>query len=214
MRNMFIALLIVAAAACDNRRDLETRTFQLQRLSHEEAIVLITPYVRDGGLVSGRNKLITVREREDRLKVIEEMLRKYDGMGKAADVTLRFRVIEANGFTGTDSAIADVEPTLKETFRYRGYRLVGETVVRAREESSFSQTVGETLQISGEVGPVYVDQNERRVPVRIVLRGRREGGMVELMSTVTASMGKPVVLGQSTSRGAIILVINPALVEQ
>src|SRR5687768_4998329 len=100
MKKLLLFALIMTLGACDkaDRRDMELRTFELNRLSNDEALALLTPYIREGGYVSGKNKLITVREKADRIKVIEDVLKKYDGIGEAADVVLRVRVIEANGF--------------------------------------------------------------------------------------------------------------------
>ena len=214
-----LMIAIVMIAACDRHEDMPSRTFELNRLSNDEAIALVTPYIREGGYVSGKNKLITVREKEDRLKVIEDLLKKYDGLGDAADVVLRVRVIEANGFTARDTAIADIESTLRETFRYRGYRLAGETRIQAREQSSFAQTLGNGYTLDGGVGSIRVLENEQRVPVTVELAGQLDtqpvvAPGVMMKTTVTATMGKPVVLGQSTKNGAVILVITPSLVTQ
>jgi hypothetical protein len=56
--------------------------------------------------------------------------------------------------------------------------------------------------------------NEQRVPIELRLlkpaMGRGEMAM-ELGGTVTATIGKPTVLGQTTNQGAVILVVRPAL---
>lgn len=210
MKKLYLILLVVLSTACDrDRRGMETRTYELHRLSDAEAINVITPYIRDGGYLNGNKRLITIREKPDRLAVIEELLRKYDGMGEASDVILDIRIIEANGFTARDSSITDVEQTLRETFRYRGYRLAGRTRIQTRESSTFSQTVGTAFQINGAVQQVRTTGNQTRVPVEILLRTENS----ELRSTVTGIMGKPLVLGQSTATGAIIMVIQPSLLK-
>lgn len=205
MKRMMLLLTIVAVAGCNDRRGMETRTYEIARLTDQEAIELITPYIRDGGSITGKNRLITVRERDDRLKVVEDLLEKYDGAGQTQDVAMRIQIVEANGFTERDSAIADVEQTLREMFKYDGYRLSGETQIRAREESSFEQDIG-NYRIQGNVGRLNGD----RGPVYIGLWDQT-GTRRLLSSTITATMGKPVVLGQSAGDGAIILILRPEL---
>jgi hypothetical protein len=218
-RLLLIAVLLLGA--CDRERGMETRTFELHRLTNDEAIALLTPYIREGGYLQGKNRLVTVREKPDRLKVVEDLLRKYDGMGDAFDIVLDVQIVEANGFTNADSAIADVEQTLRETFRYRGYRLVGETHIQAREGTAFRRSMSggnagnQQWVVEGRVDRVSAAGDEQRAPIEIKLFGPAPGGgVVELAGTVTGTMGKPTVLGQSTGNGAIILVIRPSVAKQ
>lgn len=228
MKKFWLIALVMLAAGCrDRTAGMDTRTYELNRLSVDEAIALVTPYIREAGMVYGTPskggagpRLITVRERDDRQKVIEDLLKKYDGIGEVVDVALDIRVVHANGVTTRDSALMDVEQTLRETFRYRGYRLVGHTSVRTREDTRFAQTVpgaGASYQIEGAVQRVRRFGNEQRVPIEVQLMGglTRVGGLVmpstEMKSTVTGVIGKPVVLGQSTGSGAIILIITPTI---
>lgn len=220
-RLVVLVALLTAMSGCDKSRGMETRTFVLHRLSNEEALALLTPYVQDGGYLSSKGKWITVRDRPQRLQAIQEVLRKYDGDENALDVMLHVQVIEADGFTARDSAIADIEQTLRETFRYRGYRLAGEAYIQAREGSAFRRSIGRGsvsgqagggYQLEGRVDRVTTSEKEQRIPVDIQLRGPHGGGFVEVASTVTTTMGKPTVLGQSAGNGAVILVIRPSIV--
>ncbi|HEV7587157.1 MAG TPA: hypothetical protein VGO40_03410, partial [Longimicrobium sp.] len=116
-----LALAALALGACDKRRGMAVRTYELHRLTVDEAETLLTPYVDEGGFISGKNRLLTVRERPQRLDSIAAILRRYDGSPQV--VALHFQVIEAGDFAGGDSTIARVEAPLRELFRYRGYRL-------------------------------------------------------------------------------------------
>lgn len=208
MKGMVLLLVLLLTAGCDDsRRGNETRTYELSRLNMDEAISLITPYVREGGMVSGRNKLLTVRERPDRLTLIEDMLRKYDGVGEAFDVILDIQVIEANGFTDKDPRIADVQSILEQTFKYRGYKLIGETRVQAREDGVFRHGTSE-FSMNGRVDRIRTTGKSQRLPVHIEVEVR---GKADLGSTITTEIGKPVVLGQSTATGAIILVVRSSI---
>jgi type II secretory pathway component GspD/PulD (secretin) len=220
MKRIFLLALVVLSAACDEKaRGMETRTFQLSRLSNEEAVALITPYVREGGTVSvaKNGRFMSIREHEERLKVIEEVLKRFDGIGHAVDVVLDIRIVQANGATARDSGLVDVEQTLRNTFRYQGYRLAGQTRVQTREDTPFSQSVGNNWQIEGRVLRVAAANNEQRVPIEVELTSavRNASGQItpgsHMKSTVTATLGKPVVLGQSTGNGATILIITPTL---
>jgi hypothetical protein len=203
MKRWIIVLALMALAACDrSHRGMETKSYQLARLSSDEAISLLTPYIGEGGYLSGKNGIITVREKPDRLKAVEDLLERFDGGGEAQDVVMKLQVIEADGFTERDTRIADIEATLRETFKYTGYRLLGETQVRTREDSNFAQSV-ENMDIVGRVHRMA----GTRVPIDIQLTTEK----AKMGSTVTAEMGKPVVLGQSVGNGAIILVIRPSL---
>ena len=220
MRRFLILTILLLMTACDRQRGMELKTFELHRLTTDEALVLLTPYIREGGYLSGKNKLITVREKPDRMTVIEDVLRKYDGYENAVDLMLHVQVVEANGFTERDSAIADIEPTLRQTFRYRGYRLAGEAHIQAREGSAFRRSIGRGFvmgqnqggyMLEGKVDRLSTSRNEQRIPIDIQLRGPNQGGFIEVAGTVTGTIGKPTVVGQSTGNGAIILVIRPSV---
>jgi type II secretory pathway component GspD/PulD (secretin) len=223
MKKLLLLALVVIAAACDEKaRGMEVRTFQLSRLSNDEAVALVTPYIREGGTVSvaKNGRLLSIREHEDRLQVIEDLLKRFDGIGQAVDVILDIRIVQANGASARDSALADVEQTLRETFRYQGYRLAGHTRVQTREGTPFSQSVGNNYTLQGRVQRVSAANNEQRVPIEIELMGgitRNPSGVVapssQMSSTVTATIGKPVLLGQSAGSGAIILIITPTLAQ-
>jgi len=216
MKRLAMVLAIVAVTGCGDRtRGMDTRTFTLGRLDSDQALTLLTPYVSEGGMLSAKGKLITVREKPDRMKVIEGLLAQYDGGGEAVDVALHFQVVQANGFTQRDSALTDIEPMLHQTFRYHGYKLLGETQVRVREEGTFEQNVGQ-FSISGRVHRMEAGP-QKRLPMEIQLRTAphkaSDGSTAQdaMETTVTTTLGKPMVLGQSTSGGAIILVIRPSL---
>src|SRR5688572_18233981 len=123
MKRILLILMIVALSACDRTRGMDTRTYTISRLTVDEALQLLTPYITEGGYLSGKSHLITVREKPDRLKVIEDLLKKYDGGGVVQDVAMRIQIVEANGFNARDSSIADIEQTLRGMFKYQGYRL-------------------------------------------------------------------------------------------
>ena len=112
MKRMLLILMLVTLSACDRTRGMDTRTYTISRLTVDEALQLLTPYITEGGYLSGKSHLITVREKPERLKIVEDLLKKYDGGGVVQDVAMKIQVVEANGFTARDSSIADIEQTL------------------------------------------------------------------------------------------------------
>jgi hypothetical protein len=199
-------MLVLLLAACDSGRNLQVRTYELHRLSKDEALTLVTPYVDDGGYLSGSDKLITVRTSPARQGEIATVLAKFDAA--PVEVVLHFRVVEANGFTTRDSALADVEPLLRGLFRYDGYRLAREASVQVTEGGTFSQGTGGPTALEGKVERVTRVGNEYRVKVSISLKA--PGGAMQ--SSVTAAAGKTVVVGsqkEGSAAGAWIVVMRP-----
>jgi hypothetical protein len=199
-------MLVLLLAACDSGRNLQVRTYELHRLSKDEALTLVTPYVDDGGYLSGSDKLITVRTSPARQGEIATVLAKFDAA--PVEVVLHFRVVEANGFTTRDSALADVEPLLRGLFRYDGYRLAREATVQVTEGGKFSQGTGGPTALQGQVERVTRVGNEYRVKVSISLKA--PGGAMQ--SSVTAAAGKTVVVGsqkEGSAAGAWIVVMRP-----
>lgn len=136
-------LALLAAPACQQAPQLETRTFAVHNLKPHEVEPLIAPYVyadraTNPGTMSTTESAVTVRETADNLDKIARVLSEYDVA--RPDVRLRFQLVEADGFTGTDPAIADVEAQLRKLFRFKGYRLVGEAMVQATDGTSVHQS--------------------------------------------------------------------------
>jgi hypothetical protein len=200
------AAFLLLLAACGGDRGREVRTYELHRLSRDEALTLVTPYVREGGYLSGSDRLLTVREQPARLDEIAALLARFDG--GPAEVVLHFRVVEANGFAARDSTLADVEPLLRGLFRYQGYRLAREVTVQVTEGGRFSYGAGGPTSLTGQVERVTTSEAERRVHLTVSLQA--PGGA--LKSSVTAAAGKTLVLGSQKdgeADGAWILVLRP-----
>src|SRR5688572_4361677 len=184
-----LALAALALGACENKsRGMAVRTYTLHRMTYEDAMTLLTPYIREGGYISGKGRLITVRERPAQLDSVAAILKRYDGAPQA--VTLRFQVIEAGDFAGGDSAIARVEAPLRELFRYRGYRLLGEVTVRALEGASFHQSQ-DGLEVAGKVSEVTATGPDARVTVEVAVTS--PSGSVS--TSVSGAPGRTLVIG-------------------
>ncbi|MFL5386331.1 MAG: hypothetical protein ACJ8GN_27755 [Longimicrobiaceae bacterium] len=204
-----LALAALALGACDSHRGMVVRTYPLHRLSADEATTLLTPYVGEGGYLTGRSRFVTVRERPAQLDSIAAVLRRYDGGPQM--VTLRFQVIEAGDFAGGDSAIARVVAPLRELFRYRGYRLLGEVTVVALEGGHFLQ-VQPGLRIDGTVREATATGPEARVTLDLEVES--EGSSVT--TSVSGVPGKTMIVGsqKKTGGGAIIAAVTPEVAQR
>ena len=207
MKLSCIAVLaaVLMAGGCDGRREMTVRTYELHRLKYAEAETLLTPYVGEGGHISGTGRLLTVRETPDRLDSIASLLKRYDGV--PVMVTLHFQVIEAGDFAGEDSAIARVEAPLRGLFRYRGYRLLSELTVRAREGVPFAQQQG-AISVAGTVRAVTTEGPHAGVTMELAVSSGRDS----VSTMVSGTPGKTMLIGsQSRSGGGLILAVNPTV---
>jgi hypothetical protein len=222
-----LALLVVLAVAvvwvafrfASGGPTLDTQTFELQYLDENEAVQLIRPYVFEDrpdapGSISATSSALTVRETPDNLGKIRRVLAEYDR--PKPTVRLHFQLIEADGATTADPAIAEVETELRRLFRYQGYRLLTEAVVGGTEFSNVEQVVGndgaeqwivsamiESVRLSGDSGTVRV-----RAGVRSPMRGSFE-------TTVNARFGQTLVVGNAQlmqDGGTLILTVRPEVV--
>lgn len=199
-----LALAALALGACDSHRGMVVRTYPLHRLSTDDAVTLLTPYVGEGGYLTGRSRFVTVRERPAQLDSIAAVLRRYDGAPQT--VTLHFQVIEAGDFAGGDSAIARVAAPLRELFRYRGYRLLGEMTVVTLEGGHFLQ-VQPGLRIDGMVREATAAGPDARVTLDLDVTG----GDGSVATSVSGPPGKTLIVGsqKKAGGGAIIAAVTP-----
>lgn len=147
-RSLWTAVLVAAGiltlSGCKRGTTLDTRTYTLKHLDAGAAERIIAPYVFTDradapGTMSASAGVITVRETPDNLGKIQRVLDEYDV--PRPDIRLHFQLIEADGFTDTDPAIAPVEAQLRKVFQFKGYRLMGEAVVGATDRSHVMQSL-------------------------------------------------------------------------
>lgn len=203
---MVLALAGLALAACDRQRGMQVRTYELHRLSYKEAETLLTPYISEGGYISGQNRLLSVREKPAQLDSIAAILKRYDGPRQA--LTLHFQVIEAGDFEGTDPNVARVAAPLREMLRYRGYRLVSEVTLPGVDGLPFEQS-GNGITITGKVDQVTPSGPDASVTLEVDVR-TADG---RVAAAVTGAPGQTLVLGsaQRQGGGALIAAVRPEL---
>jgi hypothetical protein len=219
---------VAGPSGCDTGPALDTRTFELQYLRGYQVEQLIAPYVytdreSNPGLFSAAEGAVTVRETPDNLEKIARVLAEYDR--PKPTVMLTFQIIEANGATDSDPAIADVEQELRRLFRFEGYDLVAETQVAAIQGTSIRQLVGRgqdearflddpRFLIESSVGEVRVGRENTTLTLDVGLNAQSAGTILE--TSVTIPAGHSVVLGTGQSpnfEGALILVVRAEVVE-
>lgn len=213
-RNMIPVLFsTVVLGGCAASGGEETRTITLAHMKPDQALMLVEPYIGDLKTVRAteRPAAVTITASGAKLDQIEELLRRYDVASPG--VRLFFQIIEADGFTTSDSSIAEVETALREVFRFRGYRLVAEALATGSSRSSTRHhLVGPAdlrLDLAVDVGQVMVSEHSKAAELHVVLSG--SPGVI-LESGVTVPHGQAVVLGTARpfpNMGAIILVVRP-----
>lgn len=209
--------IAIAAVACGRSATLETRTFELRHLEPWEVEALLKPYVwtdrpgAPGQLSIADGRAVTVRETPDNLRKIASLLAEQDR--PQLGVRLHFQIIQANGASSADPAIAEVEAALRQLFRFRGYRLLAEAVMGGTQRSEIRQTIG-PYSITAAVGEIRGSVDSGTVRVRAVLREVDHGLVLE--TSVNLRTGQTAVLGNtqlSAGRGTIILTVRPELVQ-
>lgn len=225
--SLAVAILVAAGVAgCGNGQvELETRTFELEHLSANAAQRIVEPYVygdREGapGAMSRAEGLLSVRETEDNLDRIERVLEQYDRpRGPEGGLTLRFQLVEADGFDGTDAEIADVEEELRGLFRFEGYRLAASGVLTVDGRyGSFTQSLSGTAEdrysVGGNVGEAPGGGDRRVFLQEITLVSDDYGSLFQ--TTVTIRPGQTLVLGSAgvpDREGAVILIVRASSAE-
>jgi hypothetical protein len=202
------SLILLVGAACRQAPSLETRTFRIDHLEPHNVEPLVGPYVytdraENPGTFSTADQALTVRETPDNLDKIARVLAEYDV--PRPDVRLHFQLIEADGFTTSDAAIAEVEAELRKIFQFRGYRLAGEAVVAATDDADISQRMAGTddmFRVSGRVS--WVRGN--LVHLENIALDRRDVGEV-LLTSVNIRPGQTLVLGSSPGEGSTVTLI-------
>ncbi|HSJ15597.1 MAG TPA: hypothetical protein VK939_14335 [Longimicrobiales bacterium] len=193
-----------------------TRTFELAHVEPDQAQLLIEPYLEGGSVNIRRTErpaALTITASAGRLDQIEELLRRLDQ--PAAKVRLRFQIIEADGFTTSDPAMADVEGALRELFRFRGYRLVGEAIINGEANSTMKQRMlvrdEVPVELTIEVPAVRRGSGGKAVEMRLSMDVQ---GRSALSTAVTIPDGQTVVLGSARpvpNVGTLILVVRPEI---
>jgi hypothetical protein len=216
---MYRYVLAVIPAAmlstgCGNEPRLDTRTFELKYLRGGEAERMVGPYVyidrpTAKGMISYTDGTLTVRETPDNLDRIARVLAQYDR--PLPLVRLTFHLIQADGAATSDPAIADVEASLRQLFRFRGYRLVQQGVFSANEGGEVTQQLGSgDYTIAAEIRRVSGNGDSAVVEMRVHLNGRN----VRFATDVGVPVGKTAVLGNvgEDPHGTLILTVQPQLI--
>ena len=207
MRSHWIVAAFVVLGCANGE---ETRTFELRHLEPEAAATLIEPYLPDGLLAvqqTAEPRAVTVTGPAARVEQVAEVLQTYDR--PQPNVTLRFQLIEADGFTESDPAIVDVTDALRSLFRFEGYRLAGEAVVRARPFSHISQrlaTADQTYEIAGRIDRIVVSDERSAVDLTVEL-GAIDGSLIRTAMTLPGGQTAVVGSARAQSQGRTLILV-------
>src|SRR5688572_279900 len=206
--------IIVNCAGSDD--GMETRRIMLTHISAGDAHMAIEPYFGDAKVMVRQTdapSALTISGSREKVEQIAQLLKQLDQ--PPPKVQLRFQIVEADGFTTRDSAIADVEAALRELFRFRGYRLATEAMISGQAGNVLEQTVLLRDQIpvtlTVEVPSIRRTGDAAAVEMRIMMS---VGNTKALTTAVTVPNGQTVVLGSARplpNIGTLILVVRPLI---
>lgn len=216
MRYAFLILAALPLAGCD-QDDGDRRDYELRYLSADAAATALQQpdnHVRQDLRVTYApgSPVITLHGQPEVLDHAMELLRHID---RVQMVRLRFQLIEADGFTDSDSSIADVEAALREMFRFRGYRLAAQSVVQGEAPGHIRQQVvlpdGTPVTISADLARIVSD--EEGAAVSLGINVSLPAGSI-LSTSLTVPGGRTAVVGSaqaSSASGTLILVVRPEI---
>ena len=206
------------------------KTVPLHHLSSQEAVKLLSPYVRSpgGGVydVSSNIHAVTIRETQAVFDEMQGVLERYDR--DPATIVLNFQLIAAENTNTRDPAVASLDTLLRSVLKFTGYRLLTTSVAAATEGQSVTQTLsadGDPLSLSVMIRELRTEGSDASVQLYVQLHRQsipasaQNNGvgrpMSELFSTgVRVPIGQTVVLGTSAAEGgqrAMILTVRPQL---
>jgi hypothetical protein len=205
-----VSLLVLAstAHAQQPRAAVPVRTFPLHRLSVKDAAKLLAPYLQSelsGAFETGSDvHAITVRGTARELHSVDSLLAIFDRAPRS--VLLRFQIIEATEDATKDPRISEVDASLRDLFRYAGYRLAAEGIARTEEaQQGFevslgaggaSYTVRGVVRSADDAGGTMRLSLSLEQPMMIPLMGNQS-----LFSTqLVVPVGQVVVLGSASPR--------------
>lgn len=207
--------VVFALASCESGGAEVTRNFRLEHLGANDAISVVEPYLTENVSVQVNTedrRTLRIAGPAEQLDEIGDVLARHD---VARQVRLRFQLVEADGFTDTDPAIADVEAALRELFRFEGYRQVAEALVVASQGTESSQKLlgfgNVPLELTTFIDRISLPGEGATASIAVTLDGPT--GRI-LRTLVAVPDGQTVVLGTARpfeDRGALILVVRPEI---
>ena len=214
-----VVLIAIAALLVKQMLEPNVRSVNLRYLSGTEGASILTGQVPTGAIEGwsdsqkGEGGTVIIKGSESDITKARELLTRYDVPDP--QVALKFQVIEADGFTQSDSSIAEVESVLRNLFRFKGYRLAAEAYLATKANRGAQQTIagadGVQYSIDVAVGDVLRRGGKASVELETKLFA---GGNQALGTSVNVPDSQTVVLGTArpdAKRAAQIHVVTPAI---
>ena len=214
-RLAMVPLVLVLATGSDKgASEYEVRTFDIDGTANEmrQALALVRPYVdEDRGSVSTGLGAITVRETPDNLDRIARVLADL-GYPETTppSFSLQFQLVEANGTSESDQAIADLVGELRKTLRFDFYSLVGEAQIAVMPGANFDQVLRTPTVVYSIVGGLK--RSGSGYALSLILDGT-DSFLGGLRTNVGIRKGQTLVLGTVPVEGSATLLLVVKLTE-
>lgn len=213
------AILIIAfwsLTGSARRQRLAVRTVPLTRLTVDDAMALLTPYITtEGGAVFRAGSgvpAITLREKQERMDSLVRLLREYDH--PPSSVTLSLKTLLAEDRGGLAAELKPLQGILAPFTGAGGLRVASSgTVSGAEGQATMTQLGSGRGAVIVTVDVVSVQTLDAAPTVRLrVSVGRPGESTPSLRTDITVPLGRSLVLGTATTGTATplpLLLLTP-----
>lgn len=202
------------------RQRLAVRTVQLSRLTVDDAMALLTPYITtEGGAVFRAGSgvaAITIREQPERIDSVVRILREYDH--PPSTVTLSLKSLVADDRGGLAAELKPLAAILAPLAEGVGLRVASSGTLSGAEGQTTTTQLGNgpgALVVTVEI--VSAQALDTTLAVRLRVSAGRPGEPGPLLrADVSVPLGRSVVLGTVTGTAASrpLVLLTPTRIER
>jgi hypothetical protein len=203
------------------RQRLAVRTVQLTRITVDDAMALLTPYITtEGGAVFRAGSgvaAITIREKQERMDGLVRILREYDH--PPSSVTLSLKSLTSNDRHGLAAELTPLAAILAPFAEGGGLRVASSGIVTGSEGQTTTTQLGSgpsAAVVTVEI--VSTQVLDSAFAVRLRVSAGRPGESDSLLRTdVTVPLGRSLVLGTAmtdTVAPRPLLLLTPMRIER
>lgn len=203
------------------RQRLAVRTVQLTRLTVDDAMALLTPYIttehgavfRAGSGVAA----ITIRERQERMDSLVRILREYDH--PPSSVTLSLKSLIADDRGGLAAELTPLAAILAPLAEGGGLRVASSGIVSGTEGQTTMTQLGSgpsAVVVTVEIVSAQVLDTTLAVRLRVSVGRPGEPGPL-LRTDITVPLGRSLVLGTASTGTASprpLVLLTPTRIGQ
>ena len=198
------------------RQRLAVRTVPLTRLTVDDAMALLTPYITsEGGAVFRAGSdvpAITLREKQERMDSLVRLLREYDHPPSSVTLTLKTLIAEDHG--GLADELKPLAAILAPFAESGGLRVASSGTVSGAEGQTMMTQLGSgpgAVVVTVDVVSAQTRDSALAVRLRVGVGRPGESGP-SLRTDITVPLGRSLVLGTATSGTATplpLLLLTP-----